>query len=128
MEMPSRSLICARENIWKARGELLNTWVLEIRKDEINFTMQQAASTMRHLRLVLMILMMMILSHSVCVDSRALRSVGTDESSVEISSSSSSSSSSSANSANNKDLTVRVLVKEQVFTLASGPSRKGSGH
>lgn len=127
MEMPSRSLICARENIWKARGELLNTWVLEIRKDEINFTMQQAASTMRHLRLVLMILMMMILSHSICVDSRALRSGGTDESSVEISSSSSSSSS-SANSANNKDLTVRVLVKEQVFTLASGPSRKGSGH
>lgn len=128
MEMPSRSLICGRENIWKARGELLNTWVLEIRKDEINFTMQQATSTMRHLRLVLMILMMMILSHSICVDSRALRSGGTDESSVEISSSSSSSSSSSANSANNKDLTVRVLVKEQVFTLASGPSRKGSGH
>lgn len=89
--------------------------------------MQQAASTMRHLRLVLMILMMMILSHSVCVDSRALRSGGTDESSVEISSSSSSSSA-SADSANNKDLTVRVSVKEQVFTLASGPSRKGSGH
>lgn len=104
----------------------MNTRVLEIRKDEINFTTQQATSTMRHLRLVLMILMMMILSHSICVDSRALRSGGTDESSVEISSSSSSSS--SANSANNKDLTVRVLVKEQVFTLASGPSRKGSGH
>lgn len=126
MEMLSlHSLICPREHIWKGRGELLKPWILEIWRDKTNRTMQQAPSTMRHLGLVLMIMMLTILSHSICIDSRALRPRGTDESPVGISSSSSSP---SANSANNKDLTVRVLVKQQVFTLASGPSRKGSGH
>ncbi|KAL5753050.1 hypothetical protein ACOSP7_023226 [Xanthoceras sorbifolium] len=88
-----------------------------------------------HSCLVLLILMMLLLSQSSSVNcSRALRSAASNNKStfreaihagVRFFSMLFSSSSSSAASASVKD---RVLVREEMYPLASGPSRKGSGH
>ncbi|KAJ4714797.1 hypothetical protein OWV82_013228 [Melia azedarach] len=85
-------------------------------------TSHQAGQTMRHSFLVLMILTMLLLSQSSSVNCRALRSAEKNENTDRTSSSSS-----SHNSVEGMK-TFRAFVKQDVFTLAAGPSRKGSGH